>query len=76
MVAVLWNEKYGIKLNSMFTCVSEDMIEILDYFESLSIMEFRCFLWLLEENRESFPLFHQPLDEYFDKMGKCTKMKE
>ncbi|XP_066477268.1 E3 ubiquitin-protein ligase TTC3 isoform X2 [Tiliqua scincoides] len=68
LVAVLWNEKYGIKLNSMFTCLSEDVNEKLDYFEGLSLMEFRCFLWLLEENRENFPLFHQPLDEYFDKM--------
>ncbi|KAJ6662441.1 hypothetical protein lerEdw1_011854 [Lerista edwardsae] len=68
LVAVLWNEKYGIKLNSLFPCLSEDVNDRLDYFESLSFMEFRCFLWMLEENRENFPSFQQSLDEYFDKM--------
>ncbi|XP_042315992.1 E3 ubiquitin-protein ligase TTC3 isoform X2 [Sceloporus undulatus] len=66
LVAVLWNEKYGIKLGKKFTCTSEDMIEWLDYLCNLSTIDLRYFLWLLEENREKFPFFHQYLDDYFD----------
>ncbi|XP_062982703.1 E3 ubiquitin-protein ligase TTC3 isoform X1 [Elgaria multicarinata webbii] len=68
LIAVLWNEKYGIKQGRMFTCTSEDMFEILDYFAELSFEEIRCFLWMLEENRENFPFLHQFLDDYFDNM--------
>uniref|UniRef100_A0ABM5FXV1 RING-type E3 ubiquitin transferase n=1 Tax=Pogona vitticeps TaxID=103695 RepID=A0ABM5FXV1_9SAUR len=66
LITVLWNEKYGIKLGKMFTCTSEDMFEILNYLYELSAMEVRCLLWLIEENRENFPFFHQYLDDYFD----------
>ncbi|XP_026556304.1 E3 ubiquitin-protein ligase TTC3 isoform X2 [Pseudonaja textilis] len=67
-VAVFWNEKYGIKLSRTFTCLSEDVDEIIKYLEELSLMELRCLVWLLEENRQSFPFLHQCLDDYFDNL--------
>ncbi|KAG8136523.1 hypothetical protein E2320_005099 [Naja naja] len=67
-VAVLWNEKYGIKLSRTFACLSEDIDEIIKYLEELSPMELRCLVWLLEENRQSFPFLHQCLDDYFDNL--------
>ncbi|KAL7983604.1 hypothetical protein Chor_000480, partial [Crotalus horridus] len=73
-VAVLWNEKYGIKLSRTFTCLSEDTDEIIKYLEELSLTEVRCLLWLLEENRQCFPFLHQCLDDYFDNLGKCARM--
>lgn len=76
LIAVLWNEKYGVKLDKMFTCTSEDMFEILNYLEELSTMEIRCLLWLVEENREKFPFFHQYLDDYFDTWGKYNRMSK
>ncbi|XP_060626325.2 E3 ubiquitin-protein ligase TTC3 [Anolis sagrei] len=66
LVAVFWDEKYGIKLGKKFGCTSEDMGEELEYLASLSIIEKRYLLWLLEENREHFPFYHQYLDDYFD----------
>ncbi|XP_062833223.1 E3 ubiquitin-protein ligase TTC3 isoform X3 [Anolis carolinensis] len=66
VVAVLWDEKYGIKLGKKFGCTSEDMDEILDYLENLTMIESRYLLWLLEENRENFPFYCQYLDDYFD----------
>ncbi|XP_044298146.1 E3 ubiquitin-protein ligase TTC3 isoform X3 [Varanus komodoensis] len=68
LIAVLWNEKYGFKLGRMFSFTSEDTFDILDYFRELSYMEIRCFLWMLEENRENFPFLHQFLDDYFDNL--------
>lgn len=73
-VAVLWNEKYGIKLSRTFTCLSEDIDEIIKYLEELSLTEVRCLLWLLEENRQCFPFLHQCLDDYFNNLGKCARM--
>ncbi|XP_013911713.1 PREDICTED: E3 ubiquitin-protein ligase TTC3 isoform X2 [Thamnophis sirtalis] len=67
-VAVLWNEKYGIKLSRTFTCLSEDVHEIITCLEKLSLMELRCLVWLLEENRKCFPFLHQCLDDYFDNL--------
>ncbi|KAM3837204.1 E3 ubiquitin-protein ligase TTC3 isoform 3-T3 [Vipera latastei] len=67
-VAVLWNEKYGIKLSRTFTCLSEDVDEIIKYLEELSLTEVRCLLWLLEENRQCFPFLHQCLDDYFNNL--------
>ncbi|KAM6448322.1 E3 ubiquitin-protein ligase TTC3 isoform 2-T4 [Liasis olivaceus] len=67
-VAVLWNERYGIKLSRTFTCISEDMTEKLKYLDQFSFMEIRCLLWLLEENRQCFPFLHQCLDDYFDNL--------
>ncbi|XP_053162834.1 E3 ubiquitin-protein ligase TTC3 isoform X2 [Hemicordylus capensis] len=67
-ISLLWSEKYGIKLNSIYTCSCPDYVEIMNYFEKLSVMELRRVLWLLEENREHFPLYHSVLDEYFDEM--------
>lgn len=73
-VAVLWNEKYGIKLSRTFTCLSEDTHEIIKYIEELSLTELRCLVWLLEENRQCFPFLHQCLDDFFDNLGKCARM--
>ncbi|XP_070800411.1 E3 ubiquitin-protein ligase TTC3 isoform X2 [Pituophis catenifer annectens] len=67
-VAVLWNEKYGIKLSRTFTCLSEDAHEIIKYLEELSLTELRYLVWLLEENRQCFPFLHQCLDDYFDNL--------
>ncbi|XP_034297822.1 E3 ubiquitin-protein ligase TTC3 isoform X2 [Pantherophis guttatus] len=67
-VAVLWNEKYGIKLSKTFTCLSEDAHEIIEYLEELSLTELRYLVWLLEENRQCFPFLHQCLDDYFDNL--------
>lgn len=63
----LWNQKYGRK----FDYVASDgkKQEICDYFLAPPLEKTRCFIWLLEENREHFPGLHQALDEYFDKMG-------
>ncbi|XP_063161434.1 E3 ubiquitin-protein ligase TTC3 isoform X2 [Candoia aspera] len=67
-VTVLWNEKYGIKLSRTFTCISKDTTEMLKYLEEFSLMEIRCLLWLLEENRQCFPFLHKCLDDYFDNL--------
>ncbi|XP_021261063.1 E3 ubiquitin-protein ligase TTC3 isoform X5 [Numida meleagris] len=69
-LTALWNEKYGSK----FDCVSsssEDK-EIVDYFLKPPIEKVRCFIWLLEDNRENFPSLHQALDEFFDKTDDPT----
>ncbi|KAL8190532.1 UNVERIFIED_CONTAM: hypothetical protein K2H54_055395 [Gekko kuhli] len=68
LVMALWNETYGIKLDSILSCSPQDYDEILNFFCNSAVMQLRCFIWLLEENRENFPSFHQFLDEYFDKM--------
>ncbi|XP_063249276.1 E3 ubiquitin-protein ligase TTC3 isoform X5 [Prinia subflava] len=66
----VWNQKYGSK----FDCVAADgeKQEICDYFLTPPLEKSRCFIWLLEENREHFPGLHQALDEFFDKMGDPT----
>ncbi|KAM6310150.1 E3 ubiquitin-protein ligase TTC3 [Aegotheles albertisi] len=66
----LWNEKYGSKFDYVTTS-SEDQ-EICDYFLKPPLEKNRCFIWLLEDNRENFPLLHQALDEFFDKMDDPT----
>lgn len=71
----LWNETYGIKLDSILSCLPQDYDEIFTFFCNSSVIQLRCFIWLLEENRENFPSFHQFLDEYFDKMGKYVVNK-
>lgn len=55
------------------TTGSEDK-EIRDYFLKPPLEKTRCFIWLLEDNREHFPFLHQALDEFFDKMGKYAKV--
>ncbi|XP_069727681.1 E3 ubiquitin-protein ligase TTC3 isoform X3 [Phaenicophaeus curvirostris] len=69
-ITTLWNEKYGSKFNYVTTS-SEDK-EIHDYFLRPPIEKTRCFIWLLEDNRENFPSLHQALDEFFDKMDDPT----
>lgn len=72
ILTTLWNEKYGSKFDYVSTS-SEDK-EVLDYFSKPPLEKARCFIWLLELNRENFPSLHQALDEFFDKMGKYAKV--
>ncbi|XP_009957523.1 PREDICTED: E3 ubiquitin-protein ligase TTC3, partial [Leptosomus discolor] len=70
ILTTLWNEKYGSKFDYVTTS-SEDK-EIRDYFLKPPLEKTRCFVWLLEDNRENFPFLHQALDEFFDKMDDPT----
>ncbi|NXE49779.1 TTC3 ligase, partial [Casuarius casuarius] len=70
ILSTLWNEKYGNKLDYVMTS-SEDK-EILDYFLQAPLEKARCFIWLLEDNREKYAFLHQALDEFFDKMDDPT----
>ncbi|XP_074889815.1 E3 ubiquitin-protein ligase TTC3 isoform X5 [Buteo buteo] len=70
ILTTLWNEKYGGKFDYVTTS-SEDK-EIRDYFLKPPLEKTRCFIWLLEDNRENFPFLHQALDEFFDKMDDPT----
>ncbi|XP_030327782.1 E3 ubiquitin-protein ligase TTC3 isoform X3 [Strigops habroptila] len=70
ILTTLWNEKYGSKFDYV-TTGSEDK-EIRDYFLKPPLEKNRCFIWLLEDNREHFPFLHQALDEFFDKMDDPT----
>ncbi|KFW69900.1 E3 ubiquitin-protein ligase TTC3, partial [Pygoscelis adeliae] len=70
ILTTLWNEKYGSKFDCVTTS-SEDA-EIRDYFLKPPLEKTRCFIWLLEDNRENFPFLHQALDEFFDKMDDPT----
>ncbi|KFP54731.1 E3 ubiquitin-protein ligase TTC3, partial [Cathartes aura] len=70
ILTTLWNEKYGSKFDYVTTS-SEDK-EIRDYFLKPPLEKTRCFIWLLEDNRENFPFLHQALDEFFDKMDDPT----
>ncbi|XP_032867219.2 E3 ubiquitin-protein ligase TTC3 isoform X3 [Tyto alba] len=70
ILTTLWNEKYGSKFDYV-TASSEDK-EIRDYFLKPPLEKTRCFIWLLEDNRENFPVLHQALDEFFDKMDDPT----
>ncbi|XP_066170267.1 E3 ubiquitin-protein ligase TTC3 [Sylvia atricapilla] len=62
----LWNQKYGSKFD--YVAADGEKQEICDYFLTPPLEKSRCFIWLLEENREHFPSLHQALDEFFDKM--------
>ncbi|KAM7066771.1 E3 ubiquitin-protein ligase TTC3 isoform 1-T1 [Acridotheres tristis] len=66
----LWNQKYGSKFD--YVAADGEKQEICDYFLSPPLEKSRCFIWLLEENREHFPGLHQALDEFFDKMDDPT----
>ncbi|XP_074956313.1 E3 ubiquitin-protein ligase TTC3 isoform X1 [Phalacrocorax aristotelis] len=70
ILTTLWNEKYGSKFDHVTTS-SEDK-EIRDYFLKPPLEKTRCFIWLLEDNRENFPFLHEALDEFFDKMDDPT----
>ncbi|XP_009694680.1 PREDICTED: E3 ubiquitin-protein ligase TTC3-like, partial [Cariama cristata] len=70
ILTTLWNEKYGSKFDYVTT--SSDDKEICDYFLKPPLEKNRCFIWLLEDNRENFPFLHQALDEFFDKMDDPT----
>ncbi|KAM3677909.1 E3 ubiquitin-protein ligase TTC3 isoform 1-T1 [Ammospiza maritima maritima] len=66
----LWNQKYGSKFDSV--AADGGKKEICDYFLAPPLEKSRCFIWLLEENRQHFPQLHQALDEFFDKMDDPT----
>ncbi|XP_056366168.1 E3 ubiquitin-protein ligase TTC3 isoform X2 [Oenanthe melanoleuca] len=66
----LWNQKYGSKFD--YVAADGEKQEICDYFLTPPLEKSRCFIWLLEENREHFPDLHQALDEFFDKMDDPT----
>ncbi|KFQ37855.1 E3 ubiquitin-protein ligase TTC3, partial [Mesitornis unicolor] len=70
ILTTLWNEKYGSKFDYVTTS-SEDK-EIRDYFLKPPLEKTRCFIWLLEDNREKFLFLHQALDDFFDKMDDPT----
>ncbi|XP_068000700.1 E3 ubiquitin-protein ligase TTC3 isoform X2 [Melanerpes formicivorus] len=70
ILTTLWNEKYGSKFDYVQT--SSEGNEICDYFLKPPLEKTRCFIWLLEDNRENFPVLHQALDEFFDKMDDPT----
>ncbi|NXA51181.1 TTC3 ligase, partial [Nothocercus julius] len=70
ILTTLWNEKYGNKLDYVLTSFEDK--EILDYFLQAPLEKARCFIWLLEDNREKYPFLHEALDEFFDKMGDPT----
>ncbi|KAM6382779.1 E3 ubiquitin-protein ligase TTC3 isoform 7-T8 [Alca torda] len=70
ILTTLWNEKYGSKFDYVTTSCEDK--EIHDYFLKPPIEKTRCFIWLLEDNRENFPFLHQALDEFFDKMDDPT----
>ncbi|XP_054484400.2 E3 ubiquitin-protein ligase TTC3 isoform X3 [Agelaius phoeniceus] len=66
----LWNQRYGSKFDNV--AADGEKQEISDYFLTPPLEKSRCFIWLLEENREHFPELHQALDEFFDKMDDPT----
>ncbi|XP_030919922.1 E3 ubiquitin-protein ligase TTC3 [Geospiza fortis] len=70
ILAPRWNQKYGSKFG--FVAADGEKQEICDYFLTPPLEKSRCFIWLLEENREHFPELHQALDEFFDKMDDPT----
>ncbi|XP_075288176.1 E3 ubiquitin-protein ligase TTC3 isoform X3 [Opisthocomus hoazin] len=70
ILTTLWNEKYGSKFDYVTTSSGDK--EIRDYFLKPPLEKTRCFIWLLEDNRENFPFLHQALDEFFDKMDDPT----
>ncbi|XP_059696120.1 E3 ubiquitin-protein ligase TTC3 isoform X2 [Haemorhous mexicanus] len=70
IVIPVWNQKYGSKFD--YVAADGEKQEICGYFLSPPLEKSRCFIWLLEENREHFPELHQALDEFFDKMDDPT----
>ncbi|XP_042722667.1 E3 ubiquitin-protein ligase TTC3 isoform X1 [Lagopus leucura] len=70
ILSALWNEKYGSKFD--YVSNSSESKEILDYFLKPPLEKVRCFIWLLEDNRENFPSLHQALDEFFNKTDNPT----
>ncbi|XP_058152206.1 E3 ubiquitin-protein ligase TTC3 isoform X1 [Dasypus novemcinctus] len=71
IMAFLWNEKYGPKMESLEG-------KSLDYFfEPTSLTQARCLIWLLEDHRERFPALHSALDEFFDILdSRCTVLRK
>ncbi|KAM6139822.1 E3 ubiquitin-protein ligase TTC3 isoform 1-T1 [Pterocles gutturalis] len=69
VLTTLWNEKYGSKFDYV---TSSEEKEIHDYFLKPPLEKTRCFIWLLEDNRENYPFLHQALDEFFNKMDDPT----
>ncbi|KAJ7398929.1 hypothetical protein BTVI_120287 [Pitangus sulphuratus] len=66
VLATLWNQKYGRRFD--YVPAPWEKREIWEYFLKPPLEKSRCFIWLLEDNRERFPSLHPALDEFFDKM--------
>ncbi|XP_056415594.1 LOW QUALITY PROTEIN: E3 ubiquitin-protein ligase TTC3 [Hyla sarda] len=66
-VVNLWNETYGKSLKYMIDCSS---VSLFDLLTSMDIEIFRCFLWLLEENKHIVSEYglDKELDKYFQEM--------
>ncbi|XP_040194897.1 E3 ubiquitin-protein ligase TTC3 [Rana temporaria] len=64
----LWNVSYGKNINYEFTDSLAN--SLYDTLISMSIQEFRCFVWFLAENRniESVSTLGKELDKYFQEM--------
>ncbi|XP_071423208.1 E3 ubiquitin-protein ligase TTC3 isoform X2 [Pithys albifrons albifrons] len=70
LVPSLWNRSYGRNFGSV--PITSASPQIWDYFLKPPLEKSRCFIWLLEDNREHFPSLHRALDEFFDKMDDPT----
>ncbi|XP_027763744.1 E3 ubiquitin-protein ligase TTC3 [Empidonax traillii] len=70
VLATLWNQKYGRRFD--YVPAPWEKQEIWEYFLKPPLEKSRCFIWLLEDNRERFPSLHPALDEFFDKMDDPT----
>ncbi|XP_044140323.1 E3 ubiquitin-protein ligase TTC3-like isoform X1 [Bufo gargarizans] len=67
-VVTLWNETYGKNINYLITDCSSS--SVFDFLTSMNIDGFRCFLWLLEENKHitSECGLEKELEKYFQEM--------
>ncbi|XP_069802308.1 E3 ubiquitin-protein ligase TTC3 isoform X2 [Dendropsophus ebraccatus] len=77
-VVNLWNETYGKNINYiMADCSSLNLFDVLN---SMRIEGFRCFLWLLEENKHIAAEYglEKELDKYFQEMDipQCQEPKK
>ncbi|XP_075710717.1 E3 ubiquitin-protein ligase TTC3 isoform X2 [Rhinoderma darwinii] len=66
-VVNLWNDTYGKNINYMMDCSSNNLFDSLT---SMAMEGFRCFLWLLEENKPIASEYglDKELDKYFQEM--------
>ncbi|KAM3935009.1 E3 ubiquitin-protein ligase TTC3 isoform 2-T2 [Leptodactylus fuscus] len=66
-ICYVWNDTYGKNINYKMDYPLENVLDVLN---SMSIEGFRCFLWLLEENKPvaSECGLEKELDKYFQEM--------
>ncbi|XP_064413293.1 E3 ubiquitin-protein ligase TTC3 isoform X2 [Latimeria chalumnae] len=70
-----WDEKYGEKPESVNASTSTNVI--LGFLQQSAPEIIRGFIWMLEENRTTFPSLHHCLNEFFDIMdGPCIVLKK